>query len=111
MHARDSVTPGSSSNDYVFPHIFLVETFLAMILDFHRSLGGCYQNQWHAILFFFLNFFLSRSFRFVCLNLDNHLQHGHDPQASEWDLIAGGKSSSVCTLDSKLIAVNQGKLS
>jgi hypothetical protein len=70
-------------------------------------LGGCYQNQRHAISFFIL----SQTFCFVCLNLDNHLQHGHDPQASEWDLIAGGKSSSVCTLDSELIAVNQGKLS
>jgi drug/metabolite transporter (DMT)-like permease len=108
MHARASVTPGSSSNDYVFPHIFLVETFLAMIFGLSQKLGRLLSESIPCNLFFF---FLSRSFCFVCLNLDNHLQRGHDPQASERDLIAGGKSSSVCTLDSELIAVNQGKLS
>jgi hypothetical protein len=109
MHARASVTPGSSSNDYVFPHIFLVETFLAMIFRLSQKLGRLLSESRPCNLFSFL--FLSRSFCFVCLNLDKHLQHGHDPQASEWDLIAEGKSSSVCTLDSELIAVNQGKLS
>ncbi len=53
MHARASVTPGSSSKDYVFLHIFLVETFLAMTFGLSQKLGRLLSEPTPCNLFFY----------------------------------------------------------